>query len=768
MTVRMWCPAIIFMGILQFGPAAQVVGPLSCDLGGYRAQPGLKAAFHACELDLSWRGEQTDRLRMVLTTRAGTPVIRTLVLQHGANRPSVVLADVTPEYEIVTGYRRATDQQLRALRGLGVPITKDLIDQIKWDAFWDAPLEVPGSSSGHSGSTPPPAGVADQPGLPRQPHEVSRAAATYSVERCTVSTDGARMVVTFPGVRAGLFSGRLEYTIYRGSNLIQQAFVATTDARSVAYKYDAGLSGLTVTPASRVIWRSNASGQWVDHALGGAANERRVPVKTANRLIAAQVAGAAIAAFPPPHRFFWAREHEFNLGYNWYRKDAGGSFSFGVRQAEHEERPHSAGHGAEDVSENFTLYSARPGTWQRMPVFFHVSAGGGREAIAGALAYTRGDTYKPLAGYKVMATHFHTGLVVRLDELGGTDGTIPDFDLMKGAGINIFAPIDGPDESGVTVPGTDGPLRPKDHRALTGLARYYEVAERNSDTNFLIMPNYEELTGILGGHTDFILSHPTFYIPARKAGEPFVQDDQAYGKVYRIGDAADAIAMAEREDMLYFMPHPRTKASSGFPDAIRDTAHFRHAAFAGIGVRWGMGLDGSEVRLCELRCLATLDDMNNWVADLPIPPKYGLAITETYYKGPGDDIYANNPVSYLRLARTPTGKDWSPITDALKRGEFFWTSGEVLVSDFRLARVERELIVEASVQWTFPLDFVEVVWGDGERTGREIVSATHLPSNGTHRFRIPIAPQDKKWLRFAAWDTAGNGAFAQPVKVGAR
>jgi hypothetical protein len=248
-----------------------------------------------------------------------------------------------------------------------VPITNELLDQIKWDAFWDAPLEVPGTLTGHSGSTPPPAGIADQPGLPRAPEEVARATASYAVDRCTVLTDGGRIIVRFPGVRAGLFSGRLEYTIYRGSNLVQQMLVATTDAQSVAYKYDAGLSGLAVTGASRMMWRSNASGQWVDHALGLPVNARRVPVKTANRLVAAEVGSAGIAAFPPPHRFFWAREHEFNLGYNWYRKDPEGRFSFGVRQAEHVERPASAGHGAEDVSENFTLYSARPGTWQRMP-----------------------------------------------------------------------------------------------------------------------------------------------------------------------------------------------------------------------------------------------------------------------------------------------------------------------------------------------------------------------------------------------------------------
>ena len=47
--------------------------------------------------------------------------------------------------------------------------------------------------------------------------------------------------------------------------------------------------------------------------------------------------------------------------------------------------------------------------------------------------------------------------------------------------------------------------------------------------------------------------------------------------------------MAKRENMLIYMAHPRSKGSTGFPDAIKDTAHFRHEHYRGIGWRWGMG-----------------------------------------------------------------------------------------------------------------------------------------------------------------------------------
>ena len=52
--------------------------------------------------------------------------------------------------------------------------------------------------------------------------------------------------------------------------------------------------------------------------------------------------------------------------------------------------------------------------------------------------------------------------------------------------------------------------------------------------------------------------------------------------------------------------------------------------------------------------------MNNWVADLSTPPKYMYAITETYQKGLGDDFYANNPVSYIKVHGTPGWITGSP------------------------------------------------------------------------------------------------------------
>lgn len=292
--------------------------PLTCDLTRYKALPGLTAAVADNMLAVRWDGDRNQdvRLRLAITDR--TPTIRDLAVRAKGGQWTTAASNATPDFQVVSGVRRATDQQLKPLKDLGVPITLEVLDRVRWEAFWDSPLNVPGDSVAHGGATPPVAGIANQPGLPR-----------------------------------------------------------------------------------------NTSNLWVDYQFGGTKHDGPVPLKTANRLVAVEAMGGSIAAFPPPHNFFWARETEFNLGYNWYRKDSDASFGFGVRQAEGEEDPAWQGNGPEDRRQNYALYSARPGTWQRMAVYLYVSPEPAQSAIQSALAFTRDYRYKSLTGYQVMATHFH-------------------------------------------------------------------------------------------------------------------------------------------------------------------------------------------------------------------------------------------------------------------------------------------------------------------------------------------------------------------------
>lgn len=733
-------------------PAA-AASPISCDLSEYKPADGLTATLAGDGLTVSWHGDAGSEVRLRFGIEAGTPTIRELAVRKGGPW-SVLATNVTPEFRVVSGVRRVTQQQTQPLEQLGVQLTPAVLDRIKWEAFWDAPLYIEGSGElppTHQTAIPAAKPYANHPGMPRKHDEVVRATAAYQVSGCTVKSNGARLEVSFPGVTAGIFQGRVQYDVFRGSNLIRQVLIAKTDHPSAAFKYDGGLKGLPIGDRSRVVWR-DLGGRWQDQRFGGPDNEGPATVWSANRLIAAELAGGSIAAFPPPHSFYWARESEQVLGYSWYRKDGPSTFSFGLRQAEKEEDP--------EFLHNYALYSARPETWQRMPVFLYVSAEPAQAAVHAALAFTNGDRFKPLPGYQVMGSHYHVGLVERLNHLGGFDHRLNDVESMKAIGVDIYGVIDGVRERFVSR-----------EQHLAALADYYDAARRQSDRNFLIMPNKENSGIDLGGHHDLMLSKPVYYIPRRAAGQPLVEQDPKYGKVYNLGSPADVMAMTRAENAIISMPHPRSKGSTGYPEAVKESAHFLHENYHGAGFRWGMGIDASETRLCEYRCLALLDEMSNWYVDRPMPLKFLQAISEARSdigergKPAYDDTYGMSPVNYVKLDRLPTVDDMSPIIDAMKRGDYFVTSGEVLIASYAVEGSGDRRTITADLEWTFPLDFVEVVWGDGQTVDRQVISTTDLPPFGKRRFSIPFDAAGKKWVRFAAWDVATNGAFVNPVRL---
>jgi len=734
--------------------SALYADPLTCQMTGYKAAAGLAANVVDNALAVEWQGDNGADLRMRLGIDRGTPTIRELAIRKKGGQWTTLASNVTPEFRIVSGLRRATQQQTQPLERLGIKLTPEVIDKIKWEAFWDAPLYIEGSGElppTHQGSIPAMKGVANQPGLPRKPEEVKRAVAAYNAKGCEVKTNGARLEIAFPGVTAGVFEGRLQFDVFKGTNLIRQVIIAKTEQQSVAYKYDAGLKGFPIQAGARVLWRDLA-GRWQDQQFGGAINKDPAVVWTSNRLIAAALPGGSIAAFPPPHSFYGARESNQVLGDNYYRKDSESSFAFGIRQAEKEEDP--------EFLHNFALTNARPGTWQQMPLFLYISADAAPAAVDAALTYTRGDKFKPLPGYQVMGSHYHVGMVPRLEESGSLDNRLNDVESMKAVGVNIYGIIDG----------VRGQVEGEEY--LAAQAEYYDAARRQSDKTFLVMPNKEN-TGIdIGGHHDLMVSKPVFWLTKRAAGQPLVTQHPKYGTVYNLGSPEDLFEMTRRENLIINMPHPRSKGSTGYPDAVKET-HFAQETYEGAGYRWGMGIDGSEKRLCEYRCLGLFDEMTNWYVDRNMPLKHMQAISESRSdigergKPPYDATYANGPVNYLKLDKLPTVDDTSAIINAMKRGDYFVTSGEVLISSYAVEGTGDQRTINAELEWTYPLEFVEVVWGDGKTVDRQIISTTDLPAFGKKKFSIPFNAAGKKWVRFAAWDVATNGAFVQPIRLSA-
>jgi hypothetical protein len=732
--------AVVAAGLARANDAA-------CDMSAYREAPGLKASSSAGKLELSWDGERQEELRASFGIQNAQPVVLELAVRKKGGGWTVLGRNLSPEFHVNAGLRRISNQQLSPLRELGVEATSEVIEKEKWKVFWDAPLTVPGVERTNLD-------------MPRKPEEIRRGASKFNTPSCSVKTDGARIEVEFPGLELGIFSGRLRYTVYRGANLLRQEAIAKTEEPSVAYNYRGGLKGFSITPETKVIWRDVARA-WQKYAFGGANNDDPVALRARNRLAIIENGQGSLAVFPPSHKFFFAREIDINLGFVWYRKDSDSSFSVGVRHGDREEmfRPFGFSDALWEKRSrqarsfamgNFALYNAPPGTWQHMAMYFYLSPSNGTTAQQQVLAFTHGDTFKPLPGYQVAVSHFHTAFAEQALDYGTLDFQAPWIPTFRALGINIAMMSDFHGDGRVNDPG-DG--------RFEDIQNYVEACQKHSDRDFLLMPGEEPNTH-LGGHYTMVLPKPVYWTRVRKEGQPFTENHPKYGKVYHTGSRADLLKMLQEVDGLVWQSHPRTKGSTYYPDVIKEEEYFKSDRFLG-GAYQSLPVDLSEKRICEERCLGVLDDMNNWAG-----PKYLVSEGDTYHKYPEQEVFPHTLVNYIQLDKLPRfNEDWTPITAALRRGDFFVTSGEVLIPSFSIQGSGGKRQVVAEVEWTFPLEFVEVVWGDGKTTGREVISTTELPAFGKKKFNIPFNAAGKKWVRFAAYDSAGNGALVQPVHL---
>jgi hypothetical protein len=721
-------------------------GALACDLAQYKPAQGLTAAVEQDLLVVSWTGQAGAELRARYAIDGGQPAIRDLSIRKAGGQWKTLGRDLVPEYRVTTGVRRMSEQQAAPLRDAHVELTPDVIDKNRWYAFWDAPLVLPDGPEMREVQArragPPPPRVL---GPPRTPAEIRRATASFNATSCSVKTDGASLETTFPGLSMGVFTGSLRFTAYRGTNLLRMDAIARTNEPWVAYKYEAGFKGLSTELTPRVTWH-DTGGHAQHYEFGGVTNDQIVPLKAANRVLVAEGPGGSLAAFPPPHTFFFTREVDTNLGYVWYRKDAGGRFAIGIRQADREENP--------QYVENFALFNAPPGTWQRMGAYFFASGDAGEPARQAALAFTHDDAFKPVPGYKTMVNHFHLRFTERLRALGSFDAPMQDLAAMKALGLNI---VGLSDFHGDLHPTDPGPVRFKDQKD------YAEATRRASDKDFLVTP-WEEPTAYFGGHYNILFPKNVYWSKVRRPEQAAEESDATYGRVYHAGSTGDVQTMLDAEGAYWYHAHPRTKGTTGYPDLIFDKAWTRNDRYLGVAFKPGMGMDLSEQRLCEWRCFDAADTMNNLYAGSGLLPKYIIADIDTYQKGPEDDLYPNFPVNYLKLDKVPgPDEDWSPILTALRQGAFFVTTGEILIPRYSVDGTGASRTIAADVEWTFPLSFFEVVWGDGKTIERQIVSATDLGPFGTKHFSIPFDATGKAWVRFAVWDSAGNGAFVQPV-----
>ncbi len=666
---------------------------------------------------LTWPGGPGESGRLTLDLRPGRPLFERLEVVDDAERRAATLAEeVDPATFLVIGSRENPPPTPPAMSVFNV--------------FFDNPA--------------------------KRPHRA--VAATFEGKALRVLAEGPRASVAIGPIAAGPFRGELVVTAYAGAPLLHvEAVLSTTEERR-AFLYDAGLVG--DRPIGKTLAWVDTEGAVRREAVVADAPDRAEAVR--HRLIVAEGDGGSLACFPPPHQYFFPRDFTDNLRTAWHGRGHRGlapGFGLGVRQPE-------TGGG------NYSPWiNAPPGTEQRLGVFYLLSRGKAEDAVASALRLTHGDRFPDLPGRLKFSSHWHMAFTVEAMKArarGIDPPPVPEIPgIFKSLGVDA---VHVAEFHGDGHPDDPGPVR------LAELEAMFAECRRLSDDKLLVIPG-EEANMYLGprkagrnpGHWLEMFPKPVYFTMKRGPGQPFAEPDPKYGTVYHLGDSNDLLELLRREHGLAWTAHPRIKASNFAPDLYRDEPYFRADDWLGAAFK-AMPADLSRPRLGD-RGLDLLDDMSNWGTK-----KQLLGEVDVFKIDYTHEIYGHMNINYVRLERLPRFDDgWKPISDALRAGRFFVTTGEILIPEATLGGHEfngtlaiapgdrPELKVDLS--WTFPLRFAEVVSGDGSKVYRERIDLSATPPFGHQALTLKPDLAGRTWARFEVWDVATNGAFTQPIRL---
>jgi hypothetical protein len=568
-----------------------------------------------------------------------------------------------------------------------------------------------------------------------------------------VISDGPRVTVIVGGVTAGSFNGDLRFTFFGNSPLIHAEIVVSTHEKLRAILYDAGLSSAS-PDWTNMVW-ADPLGKIQKSPV--ASNIPAQPAGTKFRTMVAEGRNGSIAVFPAPHQYFYPLDFAENFKFNWFGAGYGkmpAGFGFGVRQP------------PEGDKRWVPWFDAPADTEQHLGVFYLLNPGDGEQTLAEAARYTHADRYRELDGYKTFTSHYHiehTLEFLNRQKQQKTNGVpaglqTPGFvTKFKDTGVNIVHLAEF--HQGWT-PSQKTPER------LKMMQTMFSECERLSGENFLLLPG-EEPNVHLGGHWIALFPKPVYWILNRATNEPFAGEVENFGKVYHVGNADDVLALMEKENGLMWTAHARIKGSIPFPDGYRNQPFYQSDHF--LGAAWkNLPANLSRDRL-GWRALDLFNDMNQWGQR-----KQVLGEVDVFKVEPDYELYAHMNVNYLKLDRLPKFSDgWQPVLDALRHGQFFTTTGEILVPHFTVAgKSSGEIIhpskrteIKLQLDWTFPLAFAEIISGDGKEIHRQKINLTDTEAFGSRKLSLTADLRNQKWVRIEVWDIAANGAFTQPVWI---
>ena len=538
-----------------------------------------------------------------------------------------------------------------------------------------------------------------------------------NLKAVTVETHGNRARICFDTISAGPFSGELRFEIYNASPLLQVIAAMRLEEKGVAYIYDALLEGDFKT----ICWK-NLRDEFVRMAPVGEAE----PVAVRNRAIFSETASGSLAIFPAPHAFFFPRDYTVNFKFAQVGKGR-----FGLRQ----DPAGGPGHQGAFIP----WFDAPAGRTQHMSFFMQLSTNRAEGALEEVKGYTRGDKLKTLPGCITLGTHMHAHLTVNEN----TDHPkAPDFKkVFKGLNFQAFQLAEF---HGDGHPNDPGRVRLEELQGMFALCRKY------SDDQFLLLPS-EEANAYFPGHSVLLFPRPIYLSLVPIKGAPFDEVINPFGKVYHPQNAEDLARLVKTENGLAWTSHPRIKGSEGCPDKFKDEAWYKDDSWLG-GTWKAMPGDLSESRL-GVRSLDLLDDMNLWGQR-----KYIVGEIDCFDVDETHEVYGHLNANYLRLDHLPGTDDATPILNVLWRGDFFVTTGEVLIHSCE--RRGNEIV--ADMEWTLPLRQAELVVCDGKTARRRTIELSETKEFGRQTFRWPADLKSAQWYRIEVWDVAGDGAFTQP------
>ena len=533
-----------------------------------------------------------------LCDRRGTPTIRDL-RRAAATAMGNARTEPDARYQVTTGVRRMSNDQANAFASLGIDVTPEVLEKHKWGTrsgtrrsasrLLSSRRSGRGAGGGRGGGAgaeaekqalgqggtiaeqvaalqsgsrgrpgfnpnPNPPGFTGGRGipLPRKPEEIRRG---VSVLGFLVRGQERRRQPGshVPGMKLGIFDGNLRFTVYRGTNLLQMDAIARTNEPS-GRLYDAGLKGFSTATMPRVTWR-DTGGHPQQHQFGGPKAIGLSAVRASNRCCWPRAARLDRDVPSAAHVLLHARSGR-QPWYVFYRND-GGTYSIGVTMPEAESDTFPS------YEQNYALYNAPPGTWQKMQMFFYAPSRAKRRDRR--RWHLRTTTFsKAVPGYKTFVNHFHLRVVDRM-RVGGFDTPLQDLMAMKAIGLNVIGLSDfhadslaandhGPpgSETRRTTPKRHGASRIRtswSHRGKNPASR------SAATTTFCGRRTYWSKPGSVGGGRGAGAAAPT---PL-----PFTENDPTYGKVYHTGNADKVQQLLDAENGHWYHAHPRTNPRRG-------------------------------------------------------------------------------------------------------------------------------------------------------------------------------------------------------------